>query len=277
MSAVECGGIVSSSTQAESSIEALLHRVREGERGAWEELLRHSQSDLDKWAARRIENTPPGGIRPSDVSQEAALGAFQRFASFRGTSEGEWRVWLEQVLHSRWVDLLRKASTQKRNDGGALPLDAPEAQDVPAPQRSPSQVSFDLEEWRRLLTYFHQLPDAQNDALSLYFFHDATLVEIARRRGISKDAAESLLRRGVRTLRARMEGTADVESEDSPEAVLTRNQVDAALSVYFRRREEGKPVDPDTFAADYPECADELRGLLHWLEKLRALQPPNLP
>ncbi len=277
MSAMECGGIVSSSTQAELSIEALLHRVREGERGAWEELLRYSQPELDKWAARRIKNAPPGGIRPSDVSQEAAMGAFQRFASFRGTSEGEWRVWLEQVLQSRWVDLLRKAGTQKRDDGGTLPLDAPEAQGIPAPQRSPSQVSFDLEEWRRLLTYFHQLPEAQSEALSLHYLQGSTSVEIARRRGISKEAAESLLGRGLRTLRARMEGTADVESEDSPEAILTRNQVDAALSVYFRRREEGKPLDPDTFAADYPECADELRGLLHWLEKLRALQPSNPP
>ncbi|WP_309895186.1 sigma-70 family RNA polymerase sigma factor [Archangium sp.] len=268
---------MSSSTPAELSIEALLHRVREGERGAWEELLRHSQADLDKWAARRIKDASPGGIRPSDVSQEAALGAFQRFASFRGTSEGEWRVWLEQVLQSRFVDLLRKAGTQKRDDGGALPLDAPEAQGVPAPQRSPSQVSFDLEEWRRLLTYFYELPDAQRDALSLHFLHGSTSVEIARRLGISKDAVESLWGRGLRALRARMEGTADVESEDNPEAVLTRNQVDAALSVYFRRREEGRPLDADTFAADYPECADELRGLLHWLEKLRALQPSDPP
>lgn len=257
---------MSASNLSELSIEALLHRVRQGEQGAWEELLRRSESKLEEWADRRIGNGAPGGIRASDVTQEAALGAFQRFASFRGTSEGEWRVWLEQVLHSRWVDLLRKAGSQKRNDVGALPLDASEAQDLPAPQRSPSQVSSHQEEWRRLLACFYELPDAQREALSLYYLHDSTVGGIAQRLGRSREAVESLLQRGLRTLRARMEGTAEME-------VLTRNQVDAALAVYFRRREEGKPLEPESFAAGYPECADELRGLLHWLEKLRALQP----
>ncbi|WPB79403.1 sigma-70 family RNA polymerase sigma factor [Archangium violaceum] len=266
---------MSPSSLSELSIEALLHRVREGEQGAWEELLRRSQDDLDGGAARRIGRSPPGGIRPSDVTQEAALAAFQRFASFRGTTEGEWRVWLEQVLHSRWVDMLRRAGTQKRDDGGALPLDAPEAQGVPAPQRSPSQVSFHQEEWRRLLTYFYELPDAQSEALSLYHLHGSTVEGITERLGRSNDAVDSLLRRGLRTLRARMQGTAEGESDESPQAVLTRNQVDAALSVYFRRREEGKPLEIDTFVAEFPDCADELRGLLHWLEKLRSLQPPS--
>ncbi|QRN96603.1 sigma-70 family RNA polymerase sigma factor [Archangium violaceum] len=264
---------MSSSKPSELSIEALLNRVREGEQGAWEALLRRSESNLEDWAARRIGNAAPGGIRASDVTQEAALGAFQRFASFRGTSEGEWRVWLEQVLHSRWVDLLRKAGSQKRNDVGALPLDASEAQDIPAPQRSPSTVSFHQEEWRRLLACFYELPDAQREALSLYYLHDSTVMGIAQRLGRSREAVDSLLQRGLRTLRARMEGVAELESEENPDAILIRNQVDAALSVYFRRREEGKPLEPDTFAAGYPECADELRGLLHWLEKLRALQP----
>jgi RNA polymerase sigma-70 factor, ECF subfamily len=238
-------------------------------------LLRRSQSYLDRWAIRRIGSSPPGGIRPSDVAQEAALGAFQRFASFRGTAEGEWRVWLEQVLHSRWVDMLRKAGSQKRDDGGALPLDALEAQGVPAPQRSPSQVSSHQEEWRRLLTHFYELPDAQREALSLYYLHDSTVGGIAERLGRSKEAVESLLQRGLRTLRARMEGTAEGEFDENPQAIFTRNQVDAALSVYFRRREEEKPLDPDTFVADHPDCADEIRGLLHWLEKLRTLQPPT--
>ncbi|MGZ3460187.1 MAG: sigma-70 family RNA polymerase sigma factor [Archangium sp.] len=266
---------MSSSTLSELSIEALLRRVREGEQEAWEELLRRSQFDLNRWADRRIGSSPPGGIRASDITQEAALGAFQRFVSFRGTGEGEWRVWLEQVLHSRWVDMLRKAGSQKRDDGGALPLDAPEAQGVPAPQRSPSQVSSHQEEWRRLLTHFYELPDAQREALSLHYLQDSTVEGVAQRLGRSREAVESLLQRGLRTLRARMEGTAEREPEENPDAVLTRNRVDVALAAYFRRREEGRPLEPEAFAAGYPECAEELRGLLHWLEKLRALQPPT--
>lgn len=258
---------MTSSPLSELSVEALLQRVREGEKGAWEELLGRSQSDLGRWAARRLGSSPPGGIRPSDVTQEAALGAFERFSSFRGTGEGEWRVWLEQVLHSRCVDMLRKAGSQKRDDSKRLPLDAPEAQGLPALQRSPSLVSSQQEQWRQLLTHFYQLPDAQREALSLYYLRDSTIDGIAERLGRSRAAVESLLQRGLRALRAGMEGR-----EDSG---IVRNQVDAALSVYFRRREEGVPVDPEAFAASYPECVDELRGLLHWLEELRALQPSS--
>ncbi len=255
------------SSLSELSMEALLRRVREGEKGAWEELLGRSQSDLDRWAERRLGSSPPGGIRPSDVAQEAALGAFERFSSFRGSGEGEWRVWLEQVLNSRCVDMLRKAGSQKRDDAKGLPLDAPEARGQPAPQRSPSVVSSHQEQWRQLLTHFYQLPDAQREALSLYYLEDSTIAGIAERLGRSHDAVESLLRRGLRALRAGMEGREDANT--------VRNQVDVALSVYFRRREEGVPVDPEVFAASYPECADELRGLLHWLEALRALQPSS--
>lgn len=255
---------------SEMSMEELLRRVRARERGAWEELLDRSQFDLEEWASLRVRGMAPGGTRPSDVSQEAALAAFQRFPSFRGMSEGEWRDWLERVLHSSFLDLLRKASTQKRDDAGMLPLDSGEAQAVPALQPSPSQVSSHRESWRELLTHFYELPDAQREALSLYHFKGETVRSIAERLGRSEEAVESLLGRGLRTLRARMEGSVDVEAR--PDELIARNQTDSALSAYFRRRDEGASLDVESFVAGYPDCADELRGLLRWLEELRNIQ-----
>jgi RNA polymerase sigma-70 factor (ECF subfamily) len=259
------------SSFSELSMEDLLRRVRAREQGAWDALLGRSRFDLETWASRRVSNVAPGGTRPSDVSQEAALAAFQHFPSFRGMSEGEWRDWLERVLHSRFLDMIRKASTQKRDDAGMLPLDSLEAQAAPALQRSPSQASSQQESWRELLTHFYELPDDQREALSLYYLRDSTVKSIAERLDRSEEAVESLLRRGLRTLRARMEGSADAAAE--PGALIAHNQTDAALSVYFRRREVGVPLELESFVADYPDCAGELRGLLHWLETLRDLQP----
>lgn len=256
------------------SVEALLRQVREQKQGAWEQLLRRYKLQLDDWAASYIRRSAPGGIRASDVSQEAALTALERFSSFQGSAEGEWHVWLQRIVESQWADMCRHATRQKRDAGGTLSLDADEVQDLPALQHTPSQVAAQQERGRLLLRHFLELPKEQREALSPYLLRGSSREALMARSGRSWDALESLLRRGMRTLAARMEGREEVQPQEPHEALLN-NQVDAALAVYFRRLEEGVPVEPETFAMDYPECADALLGLLRWLEALRALQPED--
>jgi RNA polymerase sigma-70 factor (ECF subfamily) len=257
----------------ELSVEELLRRARAGEDAALEELLRRYQSELGTWASQQASQGLPGGERPSDVVQESALRAFQKFSTFKGNSEGELLAWLKKVVRSQAVKLVREAKSQKRDDSGAVPLDTLEAQAVPAPQRSPSQVTAHQEEWRQLMTRFHQLPDDQRDALSLFHLKDLPVAEVASRMGKTKTAVDSLMQRGLRTLRHQMAGGTGEEPEGSPEEAAARNAVDAALLAYFRRCEAGERVDADVFAREYPACAEQLRGMLHWMERLRALRP----
>ena len=257
------------------SVEELLVRARAGEAGALEELLRRAQPQLARWAARRVSSETPGGNRPSDIVQESAIKAFQKFSSFEGNSEGEWRAWLKRVVFSRAADLTRQASSQKRDESGHLSLDAAEAEGGSAPRRSPSQFTSLQEEVRQLLSNVYRLPKEQCEALSLFHLKAFTVAEVARSMGKSEDAVGSLMQRGLRTLRKQMSGDASGPAEESPEAAAARNAADAALLVYLRRREMGEAVDPDAFAAGYPACAEELRGLLHWLERLRELRPPE--
>ncbi|MFP2925010.1 sigma-70 family RNA polymerase sigma factor [Pyxidicoccus sp. 3LG] len=260
---------------SEMSVEELLRHARAGEEGALEELFRQSQPKLAMWAARRVSPEMPGGTRPSDVVQESAIKAFQKFSSFEGHSEGEWMTWLKRVVFSRAEDLARQAQSQKRDESGHIALDAAEAEGAKAPQRSPSQVTSYQEEWRQLLASFYQLPEDQREALSLFHLKELTVAEVARSMGKSEDAVGSLMQRGLRTLRKQMTGDASVASEDAPEQVAARNAADAALLVYFRRREAGEDMDPAAFAAENPAATEELRGMLHWLERLRALRPPD--
>jgi RNA polymerase sigma-70 factor, ECF subfamily len=259
----------------ELSIEELLRRVRAEEEGAWEELFRRSQEPLNAWASQRVADVLPGGARPSDVSQEAALRAFEQFSQFKGQTKEEWFAWLKQVLSSQWANLLRQAQSQKRDDSKHLPLDAPEAQAQPTPQPTPSQVTAHEEQWRQLLTAFHALGADQGRALSLFYVKDLTVAEIAQSMGKSRDAVESLMQRGLRALKAHMAGQTEPGPGENVEEARTVNAVDAALRVYFRRREAGEDVDLESFVAGYPDCADELRSLLTWMEQLRALRPPD--
>jgi RNA polymerase sigma-70 factor (ECF subfamily) len=266
---------MSQESWSELSIEELLVRARAEEKGALEELLRRSQDRLDALAVRRVSPATSGGNRPSDVAQESALLAFRKFASFKGSSEGEWWSWLKAVVFSRAADMARNARAQVLDASRNVPLDSDEAIDVSTPQRSPSQVTSIQEEWRQLLTCFFQLPDDQREALSLFHLKGLSVDAVSRRMGRSKDAIASLMQRGLRTLRRQMAGDASTIPEDAPEQVAARNAADAALLVYFRRRESGEAVDPDAFAKEFPVAAEELRGMLHWLERLRALHPPE--
>jgi RNA polymerase sigma-70 factor (ECF subfamily) len=259
----------------ELSVEELLRRARAGEDAALEELFRRYQPRLDAWASQRASRGLPGGTRPSDVVQESALRAFQKFSTFNGNSEGEWLAWLKQVVLSQSVRLVREAKSQKRDDSDAVPLDAVEAQGAPARQRSPSQVTAHHEEWRQLLSRFHQLPDDQREALSLFHLKELPVAEVARCMGRTKTSVESLMQRGLRTLRHQMAGGTGEEPEGSPAQAAARNAADAALLVYLRRCEAGEVVDADAFVSEYPACAEELRGMLHWIARLRALRPAS--
>jgi RNA polymerase sigma-70 factor (ECF subfamily) len=255
------------------SIEELIVRARAGENGALEELLRRNQEKLETWADQQPE--PPGGNSRSDIVQVSALRAFQKFSSFKGHSEGELLGWLKSVVSSQATQLARHALSQKRDDSGNVPLDTDMGDMVPASQHSPSHLSSVQEQARQLLKSIHDLSEEQREAVSLVYVREFSPAQAARLMGKSKEAVDSLVQRGLRALRKQKTGAASTPAQDSPEAASVQNAADAALLAYFRRREAGEHVNPDTFAAEHPECQEELRDMLHWIERLRALKPPG--
>ncbi|HEX8704768.1 MAG TPA: RNA polymerase sigma factor [Myxococcaceae bacterium] len=253
-------------------VEELIERARGGEKGALEELLRRYEDKLEKWAKQQPE--PPRGNGRSDITQASAIRAFEKFSSFKGKSEGELLIWLKRIVTSQAIQMARQALSQKRDDSGTVRLDTDMADAVPASQHSPSHLSAVREETRQLLIDLSSLPEAQGEAISLVFVREFSPEEAARHMGRSKVSVDSLLQRGLKALRT-MERGGSTPPEVPSEEAAARTATDAALFAYFRLREEGKKVDPDAFAAEHPECEEELRDLLHQIERLRALKPPE--
>ncbi|HYI01572.1 sigma-70 family RNA polymerase sigma factor [Hyalangium sp.] len=253
---------------SELSIEELIFRARAEEEGAIEELLRRCQPSLEG-ASRHATRKRSGSVRPSDVSQEAAILAFQRFSTFKGSTKGELISWFKRIATRQASQLLRDEQRKKRGAPGTLPLDAAEALEVPAPQRSPSQFTARKEEWYQLQKTLSQLPEDQCEALRLFYMEGMSVKEVSGHMERTEASVGSLLQRGLRALRDRMAEKPGTQGEGP-------SPVDAAFRVYLRRREAGEVVDPDTFAAEFEDCTDELRELLHWMERLQALrQPPS--
>ncbi|WP_224250147.1 sigma-70 family RNA polymerase sigma factor [Hyalangium gracile] len=242
------------------SIEELIRQARAGEEGSLEELIRRYQRKMGMWAEERGCLERPGGVRPSDISQEAALLVYQRFISFKGSSKGEWDGWLRSIVLHQAEQMLRKEGSQKRSAVATVPLDADEALEVRAAQPSPSQHTAHNEERRLVWTKLFSLKGDQGEAVRLYFIEGLTKAEVAKQLGRSTIAAvDSLLQRGVAGLKESASGE-------------TSSATEAAFRIFLRKCEAGEDVDPKAFVASYPHCADELREMLRWVERLKALK-----
>lgn len=250
----------------------LIRRARDGQPKALEELLRRYQAALRKWAGGIIQPDAPGGARPSDVAQDASLAAFRHFLSFKGASQSEWTSWLRKVVTSKAKMSLRRARGPERNSSGNVSLSSlDEAHEVASPRKSPSQVTAHREEWRRLLVHFQDLPLDQQEALTLRRLKELSAAEVAERMGRSEAAVDSLVQRATRTLRDCIAG---VEAESvTSEARRVRNMADGVLAEYLRRREKGERMTLEELIREHPDCEEELRGLLHGMEQLKALWP----
>ncbi|WP_224365777.1 sigma-70 family RNA polymerase sigma factor [Hyalangium versicolor] len=183
------------------TFEELLRRSRAREKEALEELLRFTRKEMEAWAAQKADTAQPGGSRPSDIYQETAIQVVQHFASFQGFTQGEWFAWVKKIISSQARQLARDAGRKKRAPAGFLSLDAEEAQAVPIPQQSPSQLTAQKEEWNQLDKNLALLPAEQREACRLHHLEELTATEVAKRMGKSKAAVESLLQRGLKKLR----------------------------------------------------------------------------
>lgn len=250
----------------------LLRRARAGEADALEELFDQCRTRFGEWASRSRSRMRPGVARPSDMVQDSALRAFRAFSSFKGTTEKEWTAWLQSIFQSQEVQQIRYSKRQKRDELNTIPLDDPDSLTAPTPQRTPSQTSSFREEWRLLLTCLYELPDDQREAISLCSLKELPVAEAARSLGRSELAVAGLLKRGLKTLRNSM---ASIEARMSVHNATASKSSTRALLDYLRRRDAGERVEPSAFVAEYPDCADELRDMLDWIERLQALRPAS--
>jgi len=231
-------------------------------------------------ADKQTRNKPLGGHRPSDVTQDAALLAFHYLADFKGQTEAEWKQWIASILRNRTHEMVRDARRKKRDIAKTVPLDSvnPDTT-LPAQNATASQITAHNEEWRDVLSDIYQLPTGQKDAIWLCHLEELSIAEAAGIMQRSEAAVASLVQRGLRALRrradARTERPAPQTDTDADDVMGTETA--AAFLAFIRRRDAGEALDIDVFLADYPRCADELRPMLMWIERIQAIRGCTRP
>jgi RNA polymerase sigma-70 factor (ECF subfamily) len=194
--------------------EELLHRARAGDGTALGRLLELYRAYLVVLARVQIGRRLQGKVDPSDVVQEAFLGACRDFPQFRGSTAAEFLGWLRQVLASLLANLVRHYQGTQRRDVRlerqlALELEqSSQALDrsLIAPQSSPSQQASLREQSVLLAEALGRLPADWRELLILRHLEGLSFPEVARRLDRTVDSVKKQWPRALASLRRLLGG-----------------------------------------------------------------------
>jgi RNA polymerase sigma-70 factor (ECF subfamily) len=140
-----------------------------------------------------------GALEPDDLASETFIGVFTGLAGFRGDEDGL-RAWVFTIAHRRLLDDWRRRSRR------------PQLADDPG--EMPDAVGGDVEDdvLGRIATdevtrLCGGLPTDQRSVLLLRILADLTVEQVAQVMDRSVPSVKALQRRGLRALRAELEGS----------------------------------------------------------------------
>jgi len=148
-----------------------------------------------------------GAVEPDDLASETFIGVFTGLSGFSG-DEGALRAWVFTIAHRRLVDDWRRRSRRPQvvDDGDLL------AEHLGGDVEDDVFVRVGAETVQELCG---ELPTDQRAVLLLRILADLTVEQVAQVMGRSEGSVKALQRRGLRTLRDRLEAA----SEKTPEKV----------------------------------------------------------
>jgi RNA polymerase sigma factor (sigma-70 family) len=136
-------------------------------------------------------------VEPDDLASETFIGVFTGLQGFSG-DEAALRAWVFTIAHRRLVDDWRRRSRrpQVSDDPGDL------SELVGGDVEDDALVGIGTENVHRLCA---ELPDDQRSVLLLRILADLTVEQVAQAMGKTEGAVKALQRRGLRSLRTRLE------------------------------------------------------------------------
>jgi RNA polymerase sigma factor (sigma-70 family) len=138
-----------------------------------------------------------GAVEPDDLASETFIGVFTGLSGFSG-GEDALRAWVFTIAHRRLVDdwLRRSRRPQVADDPGDL------TELLGVYVEDDALVGVGTETVHKLCA---ELPDDQRSVLLMRILADLTVEQVAAAMGRSVGAVKALQRRGLRTLRTRLE------------------------------------------------------------------------
>jgi RNA polymerase sigma-70 factor, ECF subfamily len=176
--------------ELEEQLERLVAAAREGDRGAFDELVRRTYVDTYTLAVRLTANEEDA----RDVVQEAYLRAWKGIGNFRG--DARFSTWLYRITANAAYTLV-----QKRRRRRVEPLEAADEPPELAIEALPEAAAESALLLRQLSNAVAQLPPKLRAVVVLKDVYGLSHEAIAEELGISVAAAKVRLHRGRMKLR----------------------------------------------------------------------------
>lgn len=151
-------------------------------------------------------------IEPSDLVQETLIKAHRSIGQFRGNGERELAAWMRAILARTLADSIRKMRRGKRDVAMERSLQATFDDSsarmeewLAAGQSTPSDQLAYKERLSRVVEALAKLPEEQRTAVEMHYLGQCPLEEIAEEMERTKASVAGLLRRGLTTLRERLD------------------------------------------------------------------------
>jgi RNA polymerase sigma-70 factor, ECF subfamily len=144
---------------------------------------------------------------PSDIIQQTLLQAHDGLEQYRGSTRQELAGWLRQILANVIRDRQRHFNRGKRDvdrETSLVDLLAQSSRRMagfPADNQTPGRQCEVNERALRVASAMEKLPEDQEQALVLHYWHGNTVGEIAEIMGRSSSSVGGLLYRSVKQLR----------------------------------------------------------------------------
>ena len=174
---------------------ALVRRARDGDRTAFEELVRRTSRLV--YARLYLDTGNPS--RAEDLVQETYLAAYRSL--HRLANADGFRPWLLTIAHNALIDAARRDARQKR--AGPPRSDAPLTA-VPSAAPPPEETAQREEARRRVLAVLRSLPEEYRLPLTLRYLAGADYDTIGEQLGLTNGSLRGLLHRGLKMLRDRL-------------------------------------------------------------------------
>ena len=168
----------------------LVARAGEGDRAAAQALMVRHLPKMTMLARRMLADP----AEAEDAVQDAFLRLWTHAARWQ-PGRAKFETWLYRVTLNQCYDRLRRRAHAPIDEA----LEVPDAAPNPEVSRQSGELAASIE------VALAQLPDRQRAAIVLCHYQECGNIEAADILGVSVEALESLLARGRRALRAKLE------------------------------------------------------------------------
>lgn len=177
----------------------LMLRVRQGDAGSFDELLRRYRTPLVKYFCRLVRDQ----ALAEDLAQEAFLRVYK--ARHRYRPDARFTTWLYRIATNLALNAIRDVKGRPRQDANNSGEDGENTFEFVDPRATAEQELIETDRGRLIREAIEALPENQRAAVILHKYQDVDYRQIAKVLKVSESAVKSLLFRAYETLRMRLE------------------------------------------------------------------------